>query len=162
MDRGALTPEALLDALRSSFEEPLSDGRTLSFRLDSAKNPNIIRARVSGYGDCKEIATIVPSHNGYILDDTCGSGVFCWTFEDVASELKQLAIYSSRCWNCGEPVVLSTATRCPKCRRFVLCTCGMCLCDKFAVRRALTPEELANLISDLNRRFGHVLSKKDE
>ena len=133
----------------------------LGLRLESTKGANRIIARASGYGESKQVAIIVPTGGGYIVDDSCGSAVYCWKFEEVATEIEQLATYSSRCWNCRQPVLLSTTTRCPRCRRFVLCTCGKCLCDKYPIRPALTPEEVAELAGELNRRFGHLFKKKD-
>jgi len=152
--------DELLESLRSYFAEAIPDGRRVVVRLDSPEGDGQLVARVSGYGIGKLIATVTESETGYLVEDSQGAVVRCRSCDEVAGEIERLAVYSSGCWYCKRPIVLTAESRCPRCKRFVLCSCGKCLCDKYPERPALSPEEVAALVRELTRRYGHLFQGK--
>jgi hypothetical protein len=151
--------DELLEALQSCFAEPIPDGRLLRFRLDSTQTGKRIVASLSRHGPATNIAVVSESEGDYLVQDFDGAVVRCRSHDEVTEELGRLAVYTSGCWNCKRPIVLTAETRCPKCNRFVRCSCGKCLCDKYSVRRELGPEERAALAQELNRRYGHLFQE---
>ena len=148
----------LLDNLRSRFSEPLVDGRKMDFRLELARDTSRIVVGTSRYCEARLLAIIIQSDDGYIMDAPGRSPVACLTQQEVMEQIEDFAKpYSSACWNCHQPLSLTSETRCPKCRRFVVCECGKCLCDNpaYPIRPAISPEK----VDELNKRFGWLFKK---
>jgi hypothetical protein len=153
--------EELYEILRARFSKLLIDGRAITLGLDSAGHRLVIEAS----GDCRPewIATVVVEADGYAVLIPCRSADRYKSREEVIELIDDLTRpYSNVCWNCHQPLVLTPDNRCPKCRRFVHCACGMCLCDNPEVsirpapkREPLDPER----IKDLNKRYGHLFRK---
>jgi hypothetical protein len=129
--------------------------------LASAQAGKQLVASLSRYGPSKNIAIVSEYETCLLVHDFAGTIVRCQSHEEVAEEIHHLAVYARGCWNCKRPIVPTADNRCPKCNRYEQCTCGKCLCDKYSIRRALSPEECAALAKELNRRYGHLFRAQD-
>lgn len=148
----------LFESLQVHFAQPLSDGRTIRLAFkESDGGPQII-AYLTGFGPTKFLETIHKSEDGFLVEDADESVLVRRNFQEVVEELERRASYSNGCWYCKQSVVLTASTRCPKCKTYVRCTCGKCLCDKVPVRPALTPDEITAMAKELTERYGHLFT----
>ena len=121
----------LFQYLQTKFSEPLSDGRQIFLKLrdNHTANPVLIVTAAIDNRD-KFLARIYLSDNLFVVRQPWSQGEKANSAEGVFNILQQLCEpYSNKCWKCKSPVTMTAENRCPKCRQFVVCQCGMCFCD---------------------------------
>jgi hypothetical protein len=159
--------DLLHENLRVRFAEPLLDGRNIRLRrwISGGRDQLVVQAS----GDCgtEILATIVHSSGEFIVS-VPGEEAVPMSREAVLELVEELARpYSNKCWKCHKPLTLTAENRCPKCRRFVLCECGVCLCDNPSLEQPIRPAPRrepvsAEVAEELNRRYGHLFRRKSQ
>ncbi len=158
--------DELQENLRVRFSEPLPDGRSIRLRRWTCAGRDQLAVQASGDCGTEILATITHSTDEFIVIGPGQVAAARMSRPAVMKLIEDLAKpYSNKCWNCHEPVTLTTENRCPKCRRFVVCGCGMCLCDNPNLEQPIRPapkHEPANSAraEELTRLYGHLFQKK--
>ncbi len=139
----------LLTLLKQALPDRLADGREVDLSLVEATEGGRISAFVRGPAKTQVFFTIQQRANGYVLD-AGGRHKLCAAKEDIVREIGELAYppaYHKSCWNCGRGLVQNRDNLCPKCRVYVLCACGNCLCDnpQFSAAKAVPLEPLLRI-----------------
>jgi len=106
------------------------------------------------------LAAIWQTAEGYLVDVSEKMLEKCLNFEQVANLIAELMKpYSNVCWNCHVGLLRTAANSCRKCRKFVVCRCGKCLCDNpaYKIRPALTDQERQAILNRVIKDIGHLL-----
>jgi hypothetical protein len=139
----------ILDFLRSSLAGVGADGNHAEFKLQEIAGAQVLFVALAGGINPRAVATIQKSGGAYIVKDTRREESHVEVGnEAVLSRVRKLTPpYSNVCWRCRSRVSMTMENCCVKCRRYVVCKCGVCLCDHpdRRIPPALTSEKIKEL-----------------